>query len=141
MEKENYAEFEIVGMLELCELLAGNGYRLVKTEVIDEDEALKKELAREKRKVEELRLQSAVSNPELVSALKEWRFDKSRDEDVPLYIIMDNLTLLQIALAAPSSMEDLLAVKGFGPTKYEKYGREILEIVAHHMDYFPDVSM
>ena len=68
-------------------------------------------------------------HPELVQALIDWRREKYQNENVPAYIILHQKTLLAIADIAPTTKEELLAVKGFGKSKCDKYGDEILEIV------------
>ncbi len=68
-------------------------------------------------------------HPELVRALIDWRKEKYTRDNVPAYIILHQKALLAIADIAPTTREELLAVKGFGKSKCDKYGDEILEIV------------
>ena len=68
-------------------------------------------------------------HPELVQALIDWRREKYQKENVPAYIILHQKTLLAIADLAPTTKEELLAVKGLGKSKCDKYGDEILEII------------
>ena len=44
-------------------------------------------------------------------------------------MILHQKTLLAIADLAPTTREELLCVKGFGKSKCDKYGDEILEVV------------
>lgn len=69
------------------------------------------------------------THPELVQALIDWRREKYQKDNVPAYIILHQKTLLAIADLAPTTKEELLTVKGFGKSKCDKYGDEILEIV------------
>lgn len=69
------------------------------------------------------------THPELVQALIDWRREKYQKDNVPAYIILHQKTLLAIADLAPTTREELLCVKGFGKSKCDKYGDEILEIV------------
>ena len=69
------------------------------------------------------------AHPELVQALIDWRREKYQKDNVPAYIILHQKTLLAIADLAPTTREELLCVKGFGKSKCDKYGDEILEIV------------
>lgn len=69
------------------------------------------------------------THPELVQALIDWRREKYQKDNVPAYIILHQKTLLAIADLAPTTREELLTVKGFGKSKCDKYGDEILEIV------------
>lgn len=68
-------------------------------------------------------------HPELVQALIDWRREKYQKDNVPAYIILHQKTLLAIADLAPTTKEELLTVKGFGKSKCDKYGDEILEII------------
>jgi superfamily II DNA helicase RecQ len=67
----------------------------------------------------------ATPTPEF-AALKEWRRQRSRADDVPAYMIFHNATLEQIAGRRPQSLAELAAVPGVGPTKLERYGEEVL---------------
>lgn len=68
-------------------------------------------------------------HPELIQALIDWRREKYQKDNVPAYIILHQKTLLAIADLAPTTKEELLTVKGFGKSKCDKYGDEILEII------------
>lgn len=68
-------------------------------------------------------------HPELVQALIDWRREKYQKDNVPAYIILHQKTLLAIADLAPTTREELLTVKGFGKSKCDKYGDEILDVI------------
>ncbi|MFV0524624.1 MAG: UvrD-helicase domain-containing protein [Acidimicrobiales bacterium] len=63
-------------------------------------------------------------------ALTEWRRERSRTDGVPAYIVFDNATLDAIAAGAPATLGDLGKVKGIGPAKLERYGADVLAILA-----------
>lgn len=67
-------------------------------------------------------------------ALKKWRLSKSKANDVPAYVIFDDKTLHAIAKDRPTSRSELLAVSGIGPVKAERFGDEVLELVAENAD-------
>lgn len=69
------------------------------------------------------------THPELVQALIDWRREKYQKDNVPAYIILHQKTLLAIADLTPTTKEELLTVKGFGKSKCDRYGDEILEVV------------
>ena len=48
---------------------------------------------------------------------------------MPLYCILSNATLAELARCRPTTRDELLAVKGMGPVKVERYGHTLLEIV------------
>ncbi len=66
----------------------------------------------------------------LVARLRTWRSEKAREQGVPAYVILHDRTLYEIALLLPDSAPALLAVPGIGVAKAERYGQELLEIVA-----------
>jgi DNA helicase-2/ATP-dependent DNA helicase PcrA len=67
---------------------------------------------------------------ELVTQLRAWRLERSRSDVLPAYVILHDSALEAIARAMPQSEGDLLDVPGVGPRKYERYGADILAIVA-----------
>ena len=73
-------------------------------------------------------------HPELAQALVEWRREKYQKDNVPAFMILHQKTLLAISDLAPTTKEELLSVKGFGKSKCEKYGEEILEIIRTAMN-------
>lgn len=62
-------------------------------------------------------------------ALRSWRLEEARTAQLPAFMIFTDATLVAIAEARPSSMEDLSAVVGIGPSKLERYGDAVLELL------------
>ena len=52
------------------------------------------------------------------------------EDGVPAYVVLHDATLRDLAAARPASLHELAAVKGFGPTKIERYGDDVLAVVA-----------
>lgn len=65
----------------------------------------------------------------ILDALKLWRSEKAREQNLPTYFIATNKELSSVAKYKPVKKEELLDIKGFGKHKIENYGEEILEIV------------
>lgn len=65
----------------------------------------------------------------ILYALKEWRSDKAKKQNLPGYFIATNKELTSVAKYKPARKEELLDIKGFGKHKIENYGEEILEIL------------
>jgi DNA helicase II / ATP-dependent DNA helicase PcrA len=63
-------------------------------------------------------------------ALKAWRLERARSDDVPAYVVFSNATLTEIAERRPRTLTELAAVSGIGPAKLERYGKEVLRVVA-----------
>ncbi len=70
------------------------------------------------------------ADPQLLAALKQWRREKGSEAGVPLYQILSNKTLEELARWRPDSSEALLAINGIGPAKLSRYGEALLAIVA-----------
>jgi superfamily II DNA helicase RecQ len=56
---------------------------------------------------------------------------------MPPYVILHDATLEAIVEAAPRTLGELAVVKGMGPTRMERYGKEILEALAGGADVRP----
>ncbi|MDH4364771.1 MAG: HRDC domain-containing protein, partial [Acidimicrobiia bacterium] len=64
------------------------------------------------------------------AALTEWRLTRSKADGHPAYVVLDNATLDAIAAANPSSLGALGRIKGIGPAKLDRYGADILGVLA-----------
>lgn len=65
----------------------------------------------------------------ILNALKYWRSEKAKEQNLPTYFIASNKELMSVARYKPVKKEELLDIKGFGKHKIENYGEEILEIL------------
>ncbi len=66
----------------------------------------------------------------LWEALKQWRTDTAKEAGLPAYIVFADQTLAEIARCAPRTHAALRNVTGVGPLKMQRYGEQILAIVA-----------
>ncbi len=64
----------------------------------------------------------------LTSELKAYRLKTCRAEGIKAYMIFNNAQMEEMIKAYPTTKEELISLKGFGPVKYEKYGIAILKI-------------
>lgn len=74
----------------------------------------------------------ATGDKELLAALKQWRLQQAQAASIPAYVIAHDSVLELVALKLPGSNQALLGLKGFGTAKVEKYGDDILKLVARH---------
>ncbi|WP_415327521.1 HRDC domain-containing protein [Chryseobacterium sp. MMS23-Vi53] len=65
----------------------------------------------------------------ILEALKLWRSEKAKEQNLPSYFIATNKELMSVAKYKPARKEELRDIKGFGKHKIENYGEEILEIL------------
>lgn len=66
---------------------------------------------------------------DLYQKLKTWRKAQAEEEKLPAFCIFSNQVLEGIVKKRPQIKEELLNIKGFGEKKFEKYGKQILEII------------
>jgi len=62
--------------------------------------------------------------------LRAWRRERAGEQHVPPYVIFQDKTLLEIALAEPGSLDALGAISGVGQSKLDRYGKGVLEALA-----------
>ncbi|NUM46349.1 MAG: RecQ family ATP-dependent DNA helicase [Anaerolineales bacterium] len=76
---------------------------------------------------------AAAPTPEpdakLLADLRAWRVQRAHGDNVPPYVVAHNAFLEDIARYYPQSKDELLQIKGFGASRVEKYGEEILALV------------
>jgi DNA helicase-2/ATP-dependent DNA helicase PcrA len=76
------------------------------------------------------RAQLPAATDGVLPALKRWRADKARAAAVPAYVIFHDRTLEAVAQARPRTHAQLLALPGVGPVKVNRYGDDLLEVIA-----------
>jgi DNA helicase-2/ATP-dependent DNA helicase PcrA len=77
---------------------------------------------------------AAAREPEpddpVYAALKQWRLRRATADELPAYVVFHNTTLAEIAGRRPRDLGELSAVPGVGPAKLERYGSEVLAVLA-----------
>ena len=63
-------------------------------------------------------------------ALRDWRAMRAKVDDVPAYVVLNDRHLRGIAVAKPRDAAELAACGGIGPTKLERYGDQILDVLS-----------
>ncbi|MRR13319.1 hypothetical protein EG835_12895 [bacterium] len=74
-------------------------------------------------------LEAPGALPALVDALRRWRLEEAKRHRLPAFRVLTDLTLLDIAARKPATEVELAAIGGIGPSRMERYGARILEIV------------
>jgi ATP-dependent DNA helicase RecQ len=67
---------------------------------------------------------------DVVTRLRSWRRERSQEDAVPAYVVLHDATLRELAALRPQTMDELAGVKGFGPVKLERYGDDLLSVLA-----------
>lgn len=79
---------------------------------------------------------SDIPNAELFFALKNWRDKICNEQDLPIYFVANNNSLKEISTYLPFTNQHLQQLSGFGKTKADKYGDEILAMVQSYCDKY-----
>jgi ATP-dependent DNA helicase RecQ len=82
----------------------------------------------------ELTAELTAEGEALFERLRGWRTSVAKELGMPPYVIFHDSTLRLIAASPPSTLDQLRQVNGVGDTKLEKYGRQILEVLAGEPD-------
>ncbi len=81
----------------------------------------------EKPEVKEPKGKAVTSS--LFEALRKLRYEISKEEDVPPYVIFSDAVLRQMETERPMSDSELLAIDGIGNAKLEKYGDAFIKTI------------
>ncbi|MCI8515699.1 MAG: helicase [Hungatella sp.] len=68
----------------------------------------------------------------LIKDLRVYRWKMSQAEGIKPYYVFNDNQMMDLIRKSPSNLEELMTVSGFGPTKAEKYGPALLEILTRH---------
>jgi lambda repressor-like predicted transcriptional regulator len=85
--------------------------------------------SRKSRAPEQVDLGGDVDLP-VFEALRSLRTQLAREAKVPPYVIFHDATLRALATALPEDERGFLAVKGAGPSRWQKYGPRVLAVTA-----------
>ncbi|MCS4531370.1 ATP-dependent DNA helicase UvrD2 [Corynebacterium sp. ES2794-CONJ1] len=67
---------------------------------------------------------------QLIHTLRSWRLEQAKLAGRPAYTIFSDAVLLALAERRPTTDEQLLAIAGIGPVTVEKFGADLLELLA-----------
>ncbi|HUR14699.1 MAG TPA: ATP-dependent DNA helicase UvrD2 [Mycobacteriales bacterium] len=68
----------------------------------------------------------------LFEALRSWRAERAKDLGQPAYCVFTDATLEAIAERKPGSVAALVEIPGIGQAKLDKFGDDVLSLVAAH---------
>ncbi|HEV2334609.1 MAG TPA: DNA helicase RecQ [Stellaceae bacterium] len=64
----------------------------------------------------------------LWAALRAWRLEEARRQELPPYVIFHDTTLMEVARRRPASLAALADIPGIGRSKLDRYGPALLAI-------------
>ncbi|PWG79468.1 helix-turn-helix domain-containing protein [Pararcticibacter amylolyticus] len=70
-----------------------------------------------------------VPHVKLYEKLRRWRNALAAENNVPVYIVLPQKTLVELVTKLPRTMKELEKAKGIGKTKTQHYGPELLDII------------
>ena len=69
-------------------------------------------------------------DPELYEALREWRSDQAKKQKLPVFAVFTDATLIAIGESRPATLAALVKIAGVGKAKGDRYGDEVLGLIA-----------
>ena len=81
----------------------------------------------EKQETKETKTKSVANS--LFETLRKLRYEISKEESVPAYVIFSDAALRQMETERPMSVTELLAIDGVGKAKLEKYGDAFIKAI------------
>jgi ATP-dependent DNA helicase RecQ len=70
------------------------------------------------------------AEPALVERVRAWRLEKARVNGVAPFVVLHDRTMLEICRRRPADFDELLQIIGMGPGKVQRYGSELLQLIA-----------
>ena len=67
---------------------------------------------------------------EVWDALRAWRLDEARRQELPPYVIFHDATLIEVARRRPATLAALAEIPGIGRSKLDRYGAALLAVAA-----------
>ncbi|MDD4921749.1 MAG: AAA family ATPase [Bacteroidales bacterium] len=71
-----------------------------------------------------------ILNPDLFLLLKQWRNEKAKELNLPVYLILPQKAIAELSSNLPQTPAQLKDIKGFGDKKIQQFGAELLDIIS-----------
>lgn len=91
-------------------------------------------LSKDKPKKPRKTVIDGTTNVELFELLRELRNNIAQEKDLIHYQIFTQKALYEMCETLPTNKKELLEVNGFGKTRVEKYGNQILQVIRDYCD-------
>ncbi len=89
---------------------------------------------RKKKRRPEAPPEPLQERPDLYRILKKWRDEKARELALPVYMVLQLKTMREMAGQVPCTLQGLGKIKGFGKKKLDRFGEELLELLAGYRE-------
>jgi len=87
-----------------------------------------------KQKAKEVISPDNIPNPILYSLLRSWRYEKSAELGIPVYMVFSQKALIELVNYLPTDSFSLQLINGMGAKKIEQFGADILQMIQHYCD-------
>lgn len=81
-----------------------------------------------------LKTETVSQDPELFRRLRELRSDIAKRQSVPAYVVFTDASLHEMVRILPQTEQEFLRVPGVGQKKWERYGRQFLDLLREYAD-------
>lgn len=75
---------------------------------------------------------------EMFEKLRQWRLDVARARSLPPYVIVNDQTLRDVAIAHPKTLIQLRVIRGIGEAKLAHFGADILAVLRGETPHIED---
>ncbi|HSO86063.1 MAG TPA: helix-turn-helix domain-containing protein [Draconibacterium sp.] len=89
---------------------------------------------RKKQKAQEVFSPDHIPHPLLYSLLRSWRYEKSAELGIPVYMVFSQKALIEFVNYLPTDSATLQLINGMGAKKIEQFGTDILQMIQHYCD-------
>lgn len=79
-------------------------------------------------------LGDASLSPELYAILKELRHDMAEKQDIPPYVIFQDISLEHMATMYPITLEELQNIPGVGAGKAKRFGEKFIKVIKKYCE-------
>jgi hypothetical protein len=124
--------FQIDEFLKYKNNILAQGIDIELSSIIAEKKKSKKQSSKSKKTKQQTdnKAYNDIEDKELFDILRDWRKETAEEDAIPVYMVLSQVALIEIANKKPQTMKELLDIKGVGRQKAERYGQNILDIVA-----------
>ena len=78
------------------------------------------------------KVEKAPATPKLFDYLRTLRKDIASENHIPPYLVFSDATLRDMCEVQPTSLDEMLNVKGVGERKLERFGQQFLDCIRQH---------
>jgi len=79
--------------------------------------------------IKEMKVEFKEEDQDIFKKLQKLRFEISKKEKIPTYMVFSNKTIIDLINKKPKNMNDLENVFGLGKIKIDKFGKNILDVL------------